>query len=149
MLLKQVKNMIIEYVRKCALASVNNDEITYMINHARIEQITYNWQLHNKPINIAAIEKLILIYTRKYRKSHIKSEIQEIEAKRRKEKKIENYINKIHEFWKRIAKYICINSRYIIKEYVLPKNSIYKQRVKTFKVLTCFNGKYMLHTAIF
>ena len=62
MLLKQVKQMLIEYISKCALASVNNDEIAYMINHARIEQITYNWQLHNSPINVAAIEKLILIY---------------------------------------------------------------------------------------
>lgn len=30
-----------------------------------------------------------------------------------------------------------------------PKNAIYKQRVKTFKVITCFNGNYMLHTALF
>lgn len=30
-----------------------------------------------------------------------------------------------------------------------PKNAIYKQRVKAFKVYTAFNGKYMIHTAIF
>lgn len=29
------------------------------------------------------------------------------------------------------------------------KNAIYKKKIKIFKVVTCFNGNYMIHTALF
>ena len=59
-------------------------------------------------------------------------------------KQLSKVYKKFHVYSKQYNKYIWVF--FVIKQ---PKNAIYKQRVKTFKVLTCFNGNYMLHTALF
>lgn len=141
--LKQIRKDILCHVYMCAKALALDEDVQYAIAKAKLDRILEACHTLHISFNIVAIYRLILYYRRKYTKNHVKSMIAKINKHIRKNQK---YIDKI----KHIFGLIHCNIFYDIKFFTvinIHKDSIYKQRIKTIKVVTYFNGNYMLHTA--
>lgn len=149
---KEIKRKILIAIYQCAYALATDDYKTYRYSNAKLSGILEACFALDIDINIHAIYRLMKYYTKKYKKhlEKIKQEEEEENRKREERKKVKNELKqyRFYQFCKKISRYVYLNrDRFLVIE--IAKNAIYKQRVKTFKVLTCFNGNYMLHTALF